>query len=53
MTKYLISLGAHAMDHIPEDDMPAVAKAAHAAASRPRRARYAVPAGATSRWHQA
>ena len=31
MTQYLISFGAHAMDHIPDEDMPAVAKAAHAA----------------------
>jgi len=30
MTKYVISFGARAMDHIPEHDMPAVAKAAHA-----------------------
>lgn len=30
MTKYLILLDAHAMDHIPEDEMPAVADAAHA-----------------------
>ena len=30
MTQYLISSGAHAMDHIPGEDMPAVAKAAHA-----------------------
>lgn len=30
MTWYLISFDAHAMDHIPDDDMPAVAKAAHA-----------------------
>ena len=30
MTRYLISFGAHAMDHIPEQDGPAVAKAAHA-----------------------
>ena len=30
MTQYLISFGAHAMDHIPDEDMPAVAKAAHA-----------------------
>lgn len=28
--QYLILLGAHAMDHIPDDDMPAVAAAAHA-----------------------
>jgi hypothetical protein len=31
MTRYLISFGAHAMDHIPDEDMPAVAKAARAA----------------------
>ena len=31
MTRYLISFGAHAMDHIPDEDMTAVAKAAHAA----------------------
>ena len=30
MTWYLISFGARAMDHIPGEDMPAVAKAAHA-----------------------
>jgi hypothetical protein len=30
MTWYLISFDAHAMDHIPDDDMPTVAKAAHA-----------------------
>ena len=30
MTKYLISFGARAMDHIPEHEMPAVAKAARA-----------------------
>jgi hypothetical protein len=30
MTRYLISFDAHAMDHIPEEEMPAVAKAAHA-----------------------
>jgi len=30
MTQYLISFGAHAMDHIPDDDAPAVARAAHA-----------------------
>jgi len=27
MTRYLISFGAHAMDHIPDEDMPDVAKA--------------------------
>ena len=32
MTRYLISFGAHAMDHIPGPDMPAVARAAHAVA---------------------
>ena len=30
MTQYLISFGAHAMDGIPGQDMPAVAKAARA-----------------------
>jgi hypothetical protein len=30
MTRYLIFFGAHAMDRIPEEDMPAVAKAARA-----------------------
>ena len=30
MTQYLISFGAHAMDHVPEDELPAVAEAAHA-----------------------
>ena len=30
MARYLISFDAHAMDHIPDEDMPAVAKAAHA-----------------------
>jgi hypothetical protein len=30
MTQYLISFDAHAMDHIPDEDMPAVGKAAHA-----------------------
>jgi hypothetical protein len=29
MTRYLISFDAHAMDHIPAEDMPAVGKAAH------------------------
>jgi hypothetical protein len=32
MPRYLISFDAHAMDHIPEEDMPAVADAAHAVA---------------------
>ena len=30
MPRFIISFGAHAMDHIPDDDMPAVADAAHA-----------------------
>jgi hypothetical protein len=29
MPRYLISFDAHAMDHIPAEEMPAVAKAAH------------------------
>jgi hypothetical protein len=29
MTRYLISFDAHAMNHIPDEDMPAVAKASH------------------------
>jgi hypothetical protein len=29
MTRYLISFGAHAMDHIPDEDGPAVAKASY------------------------
>src|ERR671935_1381557 len=29
MTRYVISFDAHAMDHIPREDMPAVARAAH------------------------
>ena len=29
MTRYLISFDAHAMDHIPDEEIPAVAKAAH------------------------
>jgi hypothetical protein len=30
MTRYLISFDAHAMDHITDEDVPAVGKAAHA-----------------------
>jgi hypothetical protein len=30
MPRYLISFDAHAMDHIPAEDMPAVGEAAHA-----------------------
>ena len=29
MTRYLISFDAHAMDHIPAEEIPAVAEAAH------------------------
>ncbi len=29
MTRYLISFGAQAMDHISDEEMPAVAKASH------------------------
>src|SRR5258707_4041888 len=31
MRQYLISFGAHAMDHVPDEDAPAVARAARAA----------------------
>jgi len=31
MTQYLISFGAHSMDHIPDEDVPAVARAARGA----------------------
>ena len=34
MPRYLISFDAHAMDHIPEEDMPAVAEAAHEVAQK-------------------
>jgi hypothetical protein len=30
MARFMISFDVHAMDHIPEEDMPAVAEAAHA-----------------------
>ena len=30
MTKYLMVFGAHAMEHVPDEDMPAVDEAAHA-----------------------
>jgi hypothetical protein len=32
MTRYLIAFDAHAMDHIPAEEIPAVAEAAHAVA---------------------
>jgi hypothetical protein len=31
LTRHLISFGAHAMEHLPDEDMPEVARAAHAA----------------------
>ena len=30
MARYLISFDAHAMDHIPDEDMPSVGEASHA-----------------------
>jgi hypothetical protein len=45
MARFLISFGAHAMDHIPDEDMPAVAKAAHAVAQEAADARVLVCAG--------
>jgi hypothetical protein len=30
MTRYLISFDAHAMDHIPDEEVPAVGKTSHA-----------------------
>ena len=45
MTRYLISFGAHAMDHIPGEDMPAVAEAAHAVVQEAVNARVLVCTG--------
>src|SRR5262249_58290050 len=45
MTQYLISFGAHAMDHIPGEDAPAVAGAAHAAVQEAVNAGVQVSAG--------
>ena len=45
MTQYLISFGAHAMDHIPDEDAPAVARAAHAAVQQAINAGVYVSAG--------
>jgi hypothetical protein len=45
MTQYLISFGAHAMDHIPDEDAPAVARAAHAAVPGGHQRRVYVSAG--------
>jgi hypothetical protein len=38
MTQYLISFGARAMDHIPEEDFPSVGRAAHAVVQEAMRA---------------
>ena len=43
MTRYLISFDAHAMDHIPAEDIPAVADASHGVAA------YAVDPGNAQR----
>ena len=45
MTQYLILFGAHAMDHLPDQDAPAVARAAHAAAQEAINAGVYVSAG--------
>jgi hypothetical protein len=45
MTQYLISFGAHAMDHIPDEDAPAVAGAAHATVQEAINAGVCVSAG--------
>lgn len=38
MTRYMISFDAHAMDHIPREEIPAVAEAAHAMVDEARNA---------------
>jgi hypothetical protein len=38
MTRYIISFAAHAMDHIPAEEIPAVAEAAHAVVDEARNA---------------
>jgi hypothetical protein len=43
MTQYLISFGAHAMDHIPDEDAPAVARAEFTTALFPKGGRCLVP----------
>jgi hypothetical protein len=45
MTQYLISFGAHAMDHIPDEDAPAVARAAQRRSRRPSTPACMCPAG--------
>jgi hypothetical protein len=45
MTRCLISFGEHAMDHIPEEETPDVAKASHAVAQEARDAGVFVFAG--------
>jgi hypothetical protein len=38
MTRYMISFDAHAMDHIPSEEIPAVSRAAHAMVDEARNA---------------
>ena len=45
MTQHLISFGAHAMDHIPDEDAPAVARATHTAVREAVNAGVSVSAG--------
>jgi hypothetical protein len=45
MTQYLITIDVHAMDYIPDEDMPAVANAAHAVAQEAINAGVYVSAG--------
>jgi len=45
MTRYLISFDEHAMDHIPEEEIPDVAKTSHAVAQEARDAGVFVFAG--------
>ena len=45
MARFLISFGAHAMDHIPDEDMHAVAEAAHAVVREAANARVLVCTG--------
>jgi hypothetical protein len=45
MTQYLISFGVHAMDHIPDEDGPAVARAARATVQEAIKAGVYVSAG--------
>jgi hypothetical protein len=45
MTRYLISFDEHAMDHIPEEEIPEVAKTSHAVAQEAKEAGVFVVAG--------